>query len=101
MGNVLIGLGQALYFILVAYMWILIARAVVSWVNADPRNQIVRFLVMATEPVLERARRLLPMRLRYFPLDIAFLLVFAIVIFLQYAVAQNLVDFGQSLRHRP
>lgn len=101
MGNVVIGLGQALYFILVTYMWILIARAIVSWVSADPRNQIVRFLIMATEPVLDRVRRWLPLRLRYYPLDIAFLVVFAIVIFLQFAVAQNLIDLGQSLRHRP
>ena len=101
LGNILIGLGMALYYTLAAYMWVLIGRAIVSWVSADPRNQIVRFLIMATEPVLDRVRRWLPLRLRYYPLDIAFLVVFAIVIFLQFAVAQNLIDLGQSLPHRP
>jgi len=48
-------------FLLTAYMWIIIGRAVISWVNADPYNPIVRFLVEATEPLLSRIRRFLPM----------------------------------------
>ena len=46
--------------VLTAYMWIIIARAVLSWVNPDPRNPIVRFLYQATEPVLRAIRRRLP-----------------------------------------
>jgi len=42
------------------YMYIIIGRAIISWVNADPYNPIVRFLYKATEPVLYRVRRLLP-----------------------------------------
>jgi YggT family protein len=101
LGNVLTGLGTALYFVLVTYMWVLIARAIVSWVSADPRNQIVRFLIMATEPVVERVRRWLPMRLRYFPLDLAFFVVLGIVLFLQFALAQTLIDYGRHLRGLP
>jgi YggT family protein len=100
LGNVLIGLGVALYYTLAAYMWVLIGRAIVSWVNADPRNQIVRFLILATEPVVERVRRWLPMRLRYFPLDIAFLLVLGLVVFLQFAVANSLIQLGARLGGR-
>ncbi len=47
-------------FVLSAYMWVVIGRAVISWVNADPYNPIVRFLYDITEPVLERIRRFLP-----------------------------------------
>lgn len=43
------------------YIFIVIARALVSWVNPDPYNPIVRFLYNATEPVLYRMRRLLPL----------------------------------------
>jgi YggT family protein len=46
--------------VLVAYMWIIIARAVLSWVNPDPYNPIVRFLYRATEPVLRPIRQRLP-----------------------------------------
>jgi YggT family protein len=46
--------------ILDIYMWIIIARALISWVNPDPYNPIVSFLYRATEPVLSRVRRILP-----------------------------------------
>ena len=42
------------------YIFIVIARALISWVNPDPYNPIVRFLHNATDPVLYRLRRLLP-----------------------------------------
>jgi YggT family protein len=101
LGNVLIGLARALEMALQLYLFILIGRAIISWVNADPRNPIVRFLVMATEPPLRLIRRMLPASLRYFPLDIAFLVLLGIVIFAQYAVAQSLFDLGMRLRLSP
>ena len=58
--NLLIALAQVLDYVLWAYMWILIGRIIVSWVNADYSNPIVRFLYAATEPVLEPVRRRLP-----------------------------------------
>ena len=58
MANLLIALAQVLDYILWAYWWILLGRVVISWVNADPDNPIVRFLYIATEPVLARVRRI-------------------------------------------
>ena len=98
LGNVLIGLATVLHYVLWLYMWLLIGRAIVSWVNADPRNAIVRFLIAVTDPPLRVIRRMLPSNLRYFPLDIAFLVLFGLVLFAQYAVAQTLEDLGQQLR---
>ena len=98
LGNILVGLGQVLYMVLQIYMWVLIGRAIISWVNADPRNGIVRFLRSVTDPPVELIRRRLPRNLRYYPLDIAFLVLFGLVIFAQFAVAQTLMDFGQRLR---
>ena len=43
MANLLIALAQVLDYILWAYWWILLGRVVISWVNADPHNPIVRF----------------------------------------------------------
>lgn len=43
------------------YFYIVIARAIISWVNPDPYNPIVRFLHNATDPVLNRIRRVLPL----------------------------------------
>jgi YggT family protein len=98
MGNVLMGVARVLEMALWLYMWLLIGRAIISWVNADPRNGIVRFLRAVTDPPVEFIRRLLPMRLRYYPLDIAFLVLVGLVIFAQYAVAQTLFDLGLRLR---
>jgi YggT family protein len=98
LGNILIGLGQVLFYFFQFYMLILLGRAIISWVSADPRNGIVRFLVQATDPPLRVIRHMLPMSLRYFPLDVAFLVLLALVIFAEYAVAQTLIDIGSRLR---
>jgi YggT family protein len=57
----IVALARLIDLVLVAYMWIIIARAIVSWVSPDPYNPIVRFLYRATEPVLRPVRRRLPM----------------------------------------
>jgi len=57
---VLVPLVQVLDWAVQLYIYVVIARALVSWVNPDPYNPIVRFLHTATEPVLYRIRRLLP-----------------------------------------
>ena len=100
LANVLAGLGWTLYWFLQLYSWVLIARAVVSWVSADPRNPIVSFLHAATEPPLRLIRRRLPTSLRYFPLDVAFLVLFGLVIFAQYGIVQSLVDYAMVLRRQ-
>jgi YggT family protein len=98
LGNILIGLAKVLDMVLWIYTLLLIGRAIISWVNADPRNGIVRFLRSVTDPAVELIRRRLPRNLRYYPLDIAFLVLFGLVIFSQYAVVQTLFDLGQRLR---
>ncbi len=59
--NVLINaIANIVNLVLTIYMWIVVARAIVSWVNPDPYNPIVRFLHNVTDPVLYRLRRYLP-----------------------------------------
>jgi YggT family protein len=59
-------LGSALYqvvsLVFQIYILIVVARAVISWVNPDPYNPIVRFLHNATDPVLDRIRRVFPLQ---------------------------------------
>lgn len=42
------------------YSLILFIAILITWVNPDPRNPIVRFLYSVTEPVLYQIRRRLP-----------------------------------------
>jgi YggT family protein len=53
---------QVVNLVIQIYIFIVIARAIISWVNPDPYNPIVRFLYSATEPVLQRIRRVLPLQ---------------------------------------
>lgn len=49
-----------LYGVLNLYKLVIIARVIISWVNADPYNPIVRFIYNITEPVLAPIRQLIP-----------------------------------------
>jgi YggT family protein len=94
--NFLLATAQVLSFGLTLYMWIVIARAIISWVNPDPYNVIVRFLYNATEPLLYRVRSRVP----FFPggIDLSPLLVIAAIFFLQAFLVQSLHDLAMSLR---
>ncbi len=74
---------SALNFILWAYMWIIIIKALLSWVNPDPYNPIVRFINDITEPVLEKVRIILPLG-RAMAFDLSPIIVILIIYFLQY-----------------
>ncbi len=58
--GILGSLGTLLDFALGIYTWMILIRTLLSWVNPDPYNPIVQFLVRATDPVLEPLRRAIP-----------------------------------------
>ena len=92
--NVLEGIAHVLDWVLTIYMYILIARALISWVNPDPYNPIVQFLSRATEPVLFTIRR----RLGYsMAVDFSPIIAILIIIFLQYAVVRSLFELAARM----
>ncbi len=86
-------MAQLIDFILTIYMWIIIGRAVVSWVNADPYNPIVRFLYEATEPLLGRIRRVLPMSMG--GIDFSPMILILAIIFLQSFLVPTLTQIAR------
>jgi len=94
--NLLEAVASVLSMLLTIYMWIIIARALVSWVNPDPHNPIVRFLYSATEPVLYRLRRALPLYAG--GIDFSPIIVFVAIYFLELFVVRSLHDLARSLR---
>jgi len=58
--NPILWLINVAHLVIQIYVWIIIIRALISWVSPDPFNPIVRFLYRATEPVLRPVRRSLP-----------------------------------------
>jgi YggT family protein len=61
--ELILSIAQVFDLIFTLYFYIVIARALISWVNPDPYNPIVRFLHSVTDPVLNRIRRAIPLNL--------------------------------------
>jgi len=91
-GYFLKAVAEVLYWGLEIYMWLIIARALISWVNPDPYNPIVRFLYNVTEPVLSYLRRRFPMV--YGGLDLSPLAVLAAIIFLKAFLVGTLMSYA-------
>jgi YggT family protein len=97
LGNLLGALATVIYYVLEIYMWIIIARAVISWVNPDPYNPIVRFLYSITDPVLLAIRRRLP--ISFGGIDFSPILVILAIIFLQRFLVASLYDLARQFAH--
>jgi YggT family protein len=94
--NFVLATAQVLALLLQLYTIILIVRVITTWVNADPYNPIVRFLYNATEPLLYRIRRVLPVV--FGGIDFAPLLLLLAVYFLQAFLVQSLRDLALAVR---
>jgi YggT family protein len=94
-GNVILGIAKVLDVALNIYMWVIIIRALISWVNPDPYNPIVQILSRMTEPVLRPIRKLAPPY--KIGVDLSPLIAVLIVIFLQYALINTLYRIGHAM----
>ena len=94
-GNFLAGLAQVLDLVLNIYFWVILARAVLSWVNPDPYNPIVRFLHRATEPVLYWVRRRLPTS--FGGIDFAPMVVILAIFFLRAFLVRSIMDVATRM----
>jgi YggT family protein len=95
LANFLVAVAKILDIGLSLYMWIIIGRAVISWVNPDPYNPIVRFLNSVTEPVLYPIRRRLP--LHFGGIDFSPIIVILAIIFAQSFLVQTLYQFAARM----
>jgi YggT family protein len=95
-GNLILALANLLHLVLQAYFWIIIARAVLSWVNPDPFNPIVRFLYRVTEPVLRPIRHRLPTL--SMGIDLSPMVVILAIFFLDTFLISTLRDLALSLK---
>ncbi|MBW2368209.1 MAG: YggT family protein [Deltaproteobacteria bacterium] len=91
----LFAVAKVLDVALVIFMWIVVARAILSWVNPDPYNAIVRFIHNATEPVLSKIRQYIPI---YFGgIDFSPIFVFLVVMFLRLFLVNSLLRVSDTL----
>ncbi|MBI3592764.1 MAG: YggT family protein [Nitrospirae bacterium] len=94
--NFIIAAAKILDTLLNIYSWIIIISALISWVNPDPYNPIVRFLHSITEPALRPIRRLIGYRLG--PIDISPLIVILAIMFIRMFLIGSLIEFGYKLK---
>jgi YggT family protein len=92
--NLLTAIAMVIDYALIIFMWIVVARAVLSWVNPDPYNPIVRFIHNVTEPVLYQIRKRLPVN--FGGIDLSPLIVFLIIIFLRKFLVTSLYGLAAS-----
>jgi YggT family protein len=99
-GNFLTALASVLHILLQAYVWVVIIRALISWVNPDPWNPIVRTLNRLTDPLLEPIRRKLFRMMGYgvIGIDISPLILIAAIYFLDFFLVGTLTDLGLRMR---
>jgi len=94
-GYLLMAIAKVLDVVLLLFMWIVIARAVLSWVNPDPFNPIVRFIHNVTEPALYRVRAFIPVS--FGGIDFSPIIVLLGVIFLRTFVVSSLIRLSANL----
>ena len=94
--NLAFAVAKIIDVVLTLYMWLIIFRALISWVNPDPYNPIVRFLHRVTEPVLRPVRRLIPTG--NIGIDISPVIVILAIIFLQRFAVQSIIEFAFRLK---
>lgn len=93
LSNFITSLAKVIDVVLTMFYWLILIRALISWVNPDPFNPIVQFLYRVTEPVLQPIRRLLPPM----GIDISPIIAFLLIMFLKSFLVTTLIDIGYRL----
>ncbi len=97
LSNFLIAAAGVLSMAISIYWWVIIARAILTWVNPDPYNPIVRFLYNVTEPVLYRVRRTIPFSMAG-GIDFSPVIVLLGLFFLDAFLVRSLRDLAMTMR---
>ena len=93
----MVAIAKILDILFTILYWLLLIRALISWVSPDPSNPIVQFLYKTTEPILEPIRRILPIGFR-FGIDISPIIAFFAILFLKSFLVRTLLDLAFRLR---
>ncbi len=94
LGNFVIALAKVLDIVLTVYYWLILIRAVISWINPDPFNPVVQFLHRTTDFVLDPIRRLLPPM----AIDLSPIIAFLTIVFTKDFLVQSLFQLGYKLQ---
>ncbi|RJP80180.1 MAG: YggT family protein [Candidatus Zixiibacteriota bacterium] len=94
LGHLLLALASVLNILFQLAVVLFIGRAVMSWIQADPRQSLVRLFYDLSEPVLGPIRRLVP---PIGAVDLSPLIAILIIIFLRHFLVPSLRYAGYQL----
>lgn len=97
LANLFVALAHVLDIAFTVLYWLILIRAIISWVSPDPLNPVVQFLYKATEPVLYPIRKILPLDLK-FGIDLSPILAFLAIIFIKSFLIRTLMDLSVRIR---
>jgi YggT family protein len=95
LGNFIYSVAHLLEALITILYWLVIVRALISWVNPDPFNPIVQFLYKTTDPILAPIKKFLP---QFGPVDISPIVAFFVLYFLKLFLVSSLVGLAMRLR---
>ncbi len=93
----ILAFAKILHLLIQLYTFIVAIAVLLSWVNPDPYNPIVRLFRSLTEPLFYQARRIMPRFLLRTGIDFTPVLILFILILIDNVVVQLLYDFALSL----
>ncbi|MFC2149776.1 YggT family protein [Candidatus Auribacterota bacterium] len=96
-GNLLAAVALILNIVLTILFWLILVRALISWVNPDPNNQIVQLLYKTTEPILSPIRRRLPIQMSI-GIDLSPIIAFLAILLVKSFVVSSLMDLSLRLK---
>lgn len=96
LGNLLAALARIFHIILWVYMWIIIIRAILSWINVPSLYPLVVILHRLTEPALRPLRRIIPPS-RFGGIDVAPMIAILIIIFIDSFLVRSIAIYAQRL----
>ncbi len=95
-GNFIFAVAVILQYLITILTWIIIIRALISWVNPDPYNVIVQILHRITEPILAPLRRIIPMQNA--GIDISPIIAILLLWFVRLFIVNSLLGLALRLR---
>ena len=94
--NFLRASANIIHVVLMIYVWIVIIRAVLSWVNIPSLHQVAIILYYLTEPVMRPFRRIIPPQ-RMGGLDITPIIVILLILFVDSFIVKSISLYAQQL----
>ena len=97
LGYIIVAIAKVLNLLISVYTLVIIASVLISWVNADPYNPIVKILRQLTQPVFMLVKRALPRSLRYSRIDISPLIVLIVLMLIETIAVGFLLNLGRGM----